>query len=76
MSDDIIFETVGEKAQAIYDAIKADEKCMIFAPYPIGWIGGIGVDQISVTSSSLEHLEVKRTGITGTLSFQVKRKDD
>jgi hypothetical protein len=76
MSDDIILETVGEKAQAIYDAIKAEEKCMIFAPYPIGWIAGVGVDQISVTSSSLEHLEVKRMGITGNLSFQVKRKDD
>ena len=76
MSDDIIFETVGEKAQAIYDAIKADEKCMIFAPYPIGWIAGVGVDQITVSSTSLEHLEVTRTGITGTLSFQVKRKDD
>ena len=72
MSDDTIFETVGEKAQAIYDAIKADEKCMVFVPYPIGWISGVPVSQLRISTERLDDVEVKRTSITDTLSFEVK----
>ena len=75
MSDDTIFETVGEKAQAIYDADKAGEKCMVFVPYPIGWISGVPVSQLRISTERLDVVEVKRTSITETLSFEVKKDD-
>ena len=75
MSDDTIFETVGEKAQAIYDATKADETCMIHVPYPIGWISGIKVEQVRIPTNRLDDVEVKRTSITEQLSFEVKEND-
>ena len=76
MSDDTILETVGEKAQAIYDAIKADEKCMVFVPYPIGWISGVKVEQLRISTERLDVVEIKRTSITNNLSFEVKKEDD
>ena len=75
MSDDTILETVGEKAQAIYDAIKADEKCMVFVPYPIGWISGVPVTQLRISTERLDVVEVKRTTISECLSFEVKKDD-
>ena len=72
MSDDTIFETVGEKAQAIYDAINAEEKCMVFVPYPIGWICGVPVSQLRISTERLDVVEVKRTSISENLSFEVK----
>ena len=75
MSDDTILETVGEKAQAIYDAIKADEKCMVFVPYPIGWITGVPVSQLRISTERLDVVEVKRTTISECLSFEVKKDD-
>jgi hypothetical protein len=75
MSDDTILETVGEKAQAIHDAIKADEKCMVFVPYPVGWIAGVKVDQLRISVERLDDVEVKRTSITNSLSFEVKKDD-
>ena len=75
MSEDTIFETVGEKAQAIYDAEKAGEKCMINVPYPIGWISGISVDQIRIPNNRLDDVEVTRSSISGNLSFEIKKDD-
>ena len=75
MSDDINLETVGEKAQAVFDAIKAEEKCMVFVPYPIGWISGVPVSQLRISTERLDDVEIKRTSITDTLSFEVKKDD-
>ena len=76
MSDDTFLETVGEKAQAIHDAVKADEKCMVFVPYPIGWISGVPVTQLRIPVERLDDVEIKRTSITNNLSFEVKKADD
>ena len=75
MSDDTILKTVGEKAQAIYDAVIADEKCMVFVPYPIGWLAGVPVSQLRISVERLDGVEVKRTSITNSLSFEVKKDD-
>ena len=75
MAEDTIYETVGEKAQAVYDAIKAEEKCMVFVPYPIGWISGVHVSQLRISTERLDDVEIKRTSITETLSFEVKKDD-
>ena len=75
MSDDTIFETVGEKAQAIYDAVKAKEKCQVFAPYPIGWVFNVPIGQISIALGQLDNVEIKRTSISECLSFEVKKDD-
>ena len=73
MSDeDIIFETVGEKAQAIYDADKAGEKCMVNVPFPIGWIAGVDVGQIRISNNRLDDVEISKSHITGHLAFVVK----
>ena len=72
MSEETILETVGEKAQAIFDGIKAEEKCMVFVPYPIGWISGVPVSQLRISTERLDVVEVKRTSITEQLSFEVK----
>jgi hypothetical protein len=76
MADEIIFKTVGEKSQALYDAIKAKEKCQILVPYPIGWIFNVPVSQISISLTSLDNVEIKRTSISECLSFEVKKEDD
>ena len=75
MSEDKLFETVGDKAQAVYDAIIAVEKCMVFVPYPIGWISGVPVSQLRISTERLDDVEIKRTSITETLSFEVKKDD-
>ena len=76
MTDDKVLKTVGEKAQAIHDAIKAEENCMVFVPYPIGWLAGVSVDQLRISVDRLDDVEVKRTSITDTLSFEVKKNDE
>ena len=77
MSDeDIIFETVGEKAQAMYDAEKAGEKCMVNVPFPIGWIAGVDVSQIRISNNRLDDVEITKSHITGHLAFEVKKADD
>jgi hypothetical protein len=75
MSDDTILETVGEKAQAIHDAIKADENCMVFVPYPIGWICTVPVKQVRIPLERLDDVEIKRSSISNNLSFEVKKDD-
>ena len=75
-SEDTILETVGEKAQAIHDAIKAKENCMVMAPYPIGWICTVPVKQIGIPVERLDDVEIKRSSISGNLSFEVKKADD
>ena len=75
MTDDKVLETVGEKAQAVFDAIKAEEKCMVFVPYPIGWISGVPVSQLRIATERLDDVEIKRTSITDTLSFEVNMDD-
>ena len=75
MSDETIFETVGEKAQAIYDAINAKEKCQIMAPSPIGWIFNVPMSQIAISLTSLDNVVIKRTSISKCLSFEVKKDD-
>ena len=77
MSDeDIIFETVGEKAQAMYDAEKAGEKCMVNVPFPIGWIAGVDVGQIRISNNRLDDVKVTKSQITGHLAFEVQKADD
>ena len=76
MSEDTIFETVGEKAQAIYDADKAGEKCMVNVPFPIGWIAGVDVGQIRISNNRLDDVEITKSHITGHLAFEVKKADD
>ena len=76
MSEDIIFETVGEKAQAIYDADKAGEKCMVNVPFPIGWIAGVDVSQIRISNNRLDDVKVTKSQITGHLAFEVQKADD
>ena len=75
MSEDTIFETVGEKSQALFDAIKADEKVMVFCPYPIGWLAGVPASTVSIPLERLDDVEIKRTSITNSLSFEVKKDD-
>ena len=76
MSDEeIIFGTVGEKSQALFDAIKADEKVMVFCPYPIGWLAGVPASTVSIPLERLDDVEVSRTSITNTLSFKVVKDD-
>ena len=75
MSEDKLLETVGEKAQAIYDAGKAKENCMIFVPYPVGWISSVPVSQVRIPTERLDDVEIKRTDITDQLSFKVKKDD-
>ncbi len=75
MSDDTTFETVGEKAQAIYDAEKAGEKCMVHMPFPIGWIAGVDVSQIRISTNRLDDVIITKSSITGHLSFEVKKDD-
>jgi hypothetical protein len=75
MSDDTILETVGAKAQAIYDAEKAGEKCMINVPFPIGWIGGVNVSEIRIPTNRLDDVKITRSGITKKLSFELKKDD-
>jgi len=75
MSDDIIFGTVGEKSQALFDAIKAEEKVMVFCPYPIGWLAGVPASTVSIPLERLDDVEVSRSSITNTLSFKVTKDD-
>ena len=74
--EDIIFETVGEKAQAMYDAEKAGEKCMVHMPFPIGWIAGVDVSQIRISNNRLDDVKVTKSQITGHLAFEVQKADD
>ena len=75
MSDQIL-ETAGQKADAILAAIKAEEKCMVFCPYPIGWVAGVSISQISIGVDRLDDVEMSITDITNTLCFKVKPNDD
>ena len=75
-SEDTILETVGEKAQAIHDAVKSDKKCMVMVPYPIGWICSVPVKQIGIPVERLDDVEIKRSSISGNLSFEVKKAND
>ena len=74
MSDQIL-ETPGQKADAILAAIEAGEKCMVFCPYPIGWVAGVDMSQISIGVDRLNDVEMAVSGITGNLSFKVKQGD-
>jgi len=74
MSDQIL-ETAGQKADAILAAIKAEEKCMVFCPYPIGWVAGVSISQISIGVDRLDDVEMAVSAITGNLSFKVKPND-
>ena len=71
MSDQIL-ETAGQKADAILAAIEASEKCMVFCPYPIGWVAGVDISQISIGVDRLNDVEMAVSAITGNLSFKVK----
>ena len=75
MSEETNLLTVGEKAQAIFDAIKAGENCMVFVPLPIGWVSGVSVSELRIATERLDDVEVKRTSITDQLSFEVKKDD-
>ena len=74
MSDQIL-ETPGQKADAILAAIEASEKCMVFCPYPIGWVAGVDMSQISIGVDRLNDVEMAGSAITGNLSFKVKQGD-
>lgn len=74
MSDQIL-ETPGQKADAILAAIEAGEKCMVFCPYPIGWVAGVDMSQISIGVDRLNDVEMAVSAITGNLSFKVKQGD-
>ena len=74
MSDQIL-ETPGQKADAILAAIEAGEKCMVFCPYPIGWVAGVDISQISLGVDRLHDVEMAVSAITGNLSFKVKQGD-
>ena len=74
MSDQIL-ETPGQKADAILAAIEAGEKCMVFCPYPIGWVAGVDLSQISIGVDRLNDVEMAVSAITGNLSFKVKQGD-
>lgn len=69
---DTPLETAGQKADAILAAIKAEEKCMVFCPYPIGWVAGVSISQISIGVDRLDDIEMSISAITGNLSFKVK----
>ena len=74
MSDQIL-ETAGQNADAILAAIEAGEKCMVFCPYPIGWVAGVDMSQISIGVDRLNDVEMAVSAITGNLSFKVKQGD-
>ena len=74
MSDQIL-ETPGQKADAILAAIEAGEKCMVFCPYPIGWVAGVDMSQISIGVDRLNDVVMAVSAITGNLSFKVKQGD-
>ena len=75
MSENTIYETVGEKAQALYDAGQNKETCTVFVPYPIGHISGVKVSQINISVDSLDDVKIERSGITDTLTLQVVKDD-
>ncbi len=75
MSENTIYETVGEKAQAIYDAEKAGETCLVNVPFPIGWIAGVDVGQIRIPTNRLDDVKITKSHITEHLSFEVKKDD-
>ena len=72
---DTPLETAGQKADAILAAIEASEKCMVFCPYPIGWVAGVDISQISIGVDRLDDIEMSVTDITNTLCFKVKPND-
>ena len=73
---DTILETPRQKADAIHAAVKNEENCMVFVPYPIGWVTGVKISQISIGVDRLDDIEMSVTDITNTLCFKVKPNDD
>ena len=73
---DTMLETPGQKADAIHAAVKNEENCMVFVPYPIGWVTGVKISQISIGVDRLDDVEMSISSISGNITFKVKPNDD